>query len=257
MPGTWTRRWSGGTRSSRCSTRALDRVVTERTSHLFTLLGPAGVGKSRLVAEFVAGPGTEATVLRGRCLSYGEGITYFPLVEIVQEAAGVERTDDLATARSKLATLAEGAEDRDRIVSLVAGLLVVGRAGRGRGRSVGRPQAPRASRPRAAARVRVRRHPLGGAQLPRAGRAPRGLDARCAAPAPVRRAARAPRAPPGLGRREDERHLDPARTARGRRGLAPGRQPARPRGHPRRRTRPGSSRPPRGTRCSSRRCSAC
>ena len=102
---------------------ALDRVVTERTSHLFTLLGPAGVGKSRLVAEFVAGPGTEATVLRGRCLSYGEGITYFPLVEIVQEAAGVGRTDDLATARSKLATLAEGAEDRDRIVSLVAGML--------------------------------------------------------------------------------------------------------------------------------------
>jgi class 3 adenylate cyclase/tetratricopeptide (TPR) repeat protein len=102
---------------------ALDRVVTERTSHLFTLLGPAGVGKSRLVWEFVAGPGTEATVLRGRCLSYGEGITYFPLVEVVQEAAGVERTDDLATVRSKLATLAEGAEHRDRIVSLVAGLL--------------------------------------------------------------------------------------------------------------------------------------
>jgi class 3 adenylate cyclase/tetratricopeptide (TPR) repeat protein len=103
--------------------RALDRVLSERTSHLFTLLGPAGVGKSRLVQEFVAGPGTEATVLRGRCLSYGEGITYFPLVEIVQEAAGVERTDDLATARSKLTTLADGAEDRDRIVSLVAGLL--------------------------------------------------------------------------------------------------------------------------------------
>ena len=41
----------------------------------------------------------------------------------MQEAAGVERTDDLATARSKLATLAEGAEDRDRIVALVAGLL--------------------------------------------------------------------------------------------------------------------------------------
>ena len=103
--------------------RALDRVLTERTSHLFTLLGPAGVGKSRLVQEFISGPGTDATVLRGRCLSYGEGITYFPLVEIMQEAAGVERTDDLATARSKLAALTDGAEDRDRIVSLVAGLL--------------------------------------------------------------------------------------------------------------------------------------
>jgi predicted ATPase/class 3 adenylate cyclase len=103
--------------------RALDRVRSERTSHLFTLLGPAGVGKSRLVQEFVSGPGTDAAVFRGRCLSYGEGITYFPLVEIVQEAAGVELTDDLATARSKLAALADGAEERDRIVSLVAGLL--------------------------------------------------------------------------------------------------------------------------------------
>ncbi len=103
--------------------RALDRVLTERSSHLFTLLGPAGVGKSRLVQEFIAGPATSARVLRGRCLSYGEGITYFPLVQVVQEAAGVERADDLATALGKLATLAEGSEDGDRIVSLVAGLL--------------------------------------------------------------------------------------------------------------------------------------
>jgi class 3 adenylate cyclase/predicted negative regulator of RcsB-dependent stress response len=103
--------------------RALERALSEHTSHLFTMLGPAGVGKSRLVQEFVAGRATTATVLRGRCLSYGEGITYFPLVEIVQAAAGVERADDLAAARSKLAALAEGAEDPDRIVALVAGLL--------------------------------------------------------------------------------------------------------------------------------------
>jgi hypothetical protein len=104
---------------------ALDRVLAERRSHLFTLLGPAGVGKSRLVQEFVSTPG-RARVLRGRCLSYGEGVTYFPLLELVQEAAGVERTDDLATARSKLTALLEGAEDRDRIVSLAAGLLAWG-----------------------------------------------------------------------------------------------------------------------------------
>ena len=66
--------------------RALERVVTERSSHLFTLLGPAGVGKSRLVSEFLSGPATSATFLRGRCLSYGECITFFPLAEIVQEA---------------------------------------------------------------------------------------------------------------------------------------------------------------------------
>jgi class 3 adenylate cyclase/predicted negative regulator of RcsB-dependent stress response len=103
--------------------RALDRAVTERTSHLFTLLGPAGVGKSRLVQEFAAERGTTATVLRGRCLSYGEGITYFPLVEIVQAAARVERGDDLETGRAKLAALAEGIEDQERVVALVSGLL--------------------------------------------------------------------------------------------------------------------------------------
>jgi class 3 adenylate cyclase/tetratricopeptide (TPR) repeat protein len=61
--------------------RDFDTVVENQTCHLFTLLGPAGVGKSRLVAEFLAG--TEATVLRGRCLHYGEGITYWPLVEVL------------------------------------------------------------------------------------------------------------------------------------------------------------------------------
>jgi class 3 adenylate cyclase/tetratricopeptide (TPR) repeat protein len=103
--------------------RALDRAVTERTSHLFTLLGPAGVGKSRLVQEFLDGPGGAALVLSGRCLSYGEGITFFPLAEIVGQAAGIAIGDDLATARSKVTTLVAGADDDERIVSLVGSLL--------------------------------------------------------------------------------------------------------------------------------------
>ena len=50
------------------------------------MLGPAGIGKSRLVLEFVESqPG--AIVLRGRCLAYGDGITYFPLVEILEQIA--------------------------------------------------------------------------------------------------------------------------------------------------------------------------
>jgi class 3 adenylate cyclase/tetratricopeptide (TPR) repeat protein len=60
---------------------AWDRVLTERSCSLFTLLGPAGVGKSRLVAEFLRE--VDATVVRGRCLSYGEGITYWPVVEVL------------------------------------------------------------------------------------------------------------------------------------------------------------------------------
>ncbi|MGH2635082.1 MAG: adenylate/guanylate cyclase domain-containing protein [Actinomycetota bacterium] len=103
--------------------RALERAVAERTAHLFTLLGPAGVGKSRLVLELLAGPARDANVLRGRCLSYGEGITFYPVAEAIQTAAGVERTDDVATARGKLATLLDGSEERERIGALVGGLL--------------------------------------------------------------------------------------------------------------------------------------
>jgi class 3 adenylate cyclase/tetratricopeptide (TPR) repeat protein len=109
--------------------RALERAVSERTSHLFTLLGAAGVGKSRLVAEFLAGPVNPMTVLRGRCLSYGEGITFFALDEIVHQAAGIDEGDPPATARRKLKALLDGAPDGERIAALVAGLFGWGDAG--------------------------------------------------------------------------------------------------------------------------------
>ena len=56
-------------------------VVADRTCHLFTVLGTAGVGKSRLASEFLDGL-DGATVVSGRCLSYGEGISYFPVTEV-------------------------------------------------------------------------------------------------------------------------------------------------------------------------------
>jgi predicted ATPase len=69
--------------------RDYEDAVADRTCRLFTLLGPAGIGKSRLVADFLERVGVSADVLRGRCLHYGEGITYWPLVEILI-AIGVE-----------------------------------------------------------------------------------------------------------------------------------------------------------------------
>jgi hypothetical protein len=69
--------------------RDFEDAAEKRTCRLFTLLGPAGIGKSRLVADFIERIGDSADVLRGRCLSYGEGITYWPLVEILI-AIGVE-----------------------------------------------------------------------------------------------------------------------------------------------------------------------
>src|SRR5581483_9453261 len=68
---------------------AWERVVAERTCHLFTVVGAAGVGKSRLVAEFLASL-DGALVVRGRCLPYGEGITYWPVVEVVKELPPAE-----------------------------------------------------------------------------------------------------------------------------------------------------------------------
>ena len=79
----------GRTRERNRLWRDFEDVLDERSCRLVTLLGPAGIGKSRLVADFVERVGESADILRGRCLSYGEGITYWPLVEILV-AIGVE-----------------------------------------------------------------------------------------------------------------------------------------------------------------------
>jgi DNA-binding SARP family transcriptional activator len=63
---------------------AFRRAVEERELHLFTLLGPAGIGKSRLAREFVDSLRSDARVAGGRCLSYGQAITYWPLVELLR-----------------------------------------------------------------------------------------------------------------------------------------------------------------------------
>lgn len=65
--------------------QAFERAGRERGCHLFTLLGVAGVGKSRLVAELLSRVEGEAIVLRGRCLPYGEGITFWPLVDALMD----------------------------------------------------------------------------------------------------------------------------------------------------------------------------
>ncbi|MDQ4081364.1 MAG: AAA family ATPase, partial [Actinomycetota bacterium] len=65
---------------------AYERAAAERHCRLVTVLGPAGIGKSRLARELCSVVEDEATVLTGRCLPYGEGITFWPLVEIVRQA---------------------------------------------------------------------------------------------------------------------------------------------------------------------------
>jgi class 3 adenylate cyclase/tetratricopeptide (TPR) repeat protein len=75
----------GRQRELRLLADAWERAVSERACLLFNLLGTAGVGKSRLIEEFLAG--LDTTLVRGRCLSYGEGITYWPVSEIVLQLA--------------------------------------------------------------------------------------------------------------------------------------------------------------------------
>jgi class 3 adenylate cyclase/tetratricopeptide (TPR) repeat protein len=59
-----------------------------RECRLVTVIGAAGVGKTRLVSELVAEVGGHATVAAGRCLPYGDGITYWPLTELIRRLGG-------------------------------------------------------------------------------------------------------------------------------------------------------------------------
>src|SRR5204862_1299811 len=62
---------------------AYEDAVAQRTCRLFTVVGPAGIGKSRLTADLCASLRDESTILTGRCLAYGDGITFWPLMEMV------------------------------------------------------------------------------------------------------------------------------------------------------------------------------
>jgi class 3 adenylate cyclase/tetratricopeptide (TPR) repeat protein len=103
--------------------RAFDNTASERSCYLFTILGSPGVGKSRLVEEFLRSLPAETTVLRGRCLPYGEGITFWPLAEAVREAAALDEGDEPEAARAKLASLLESDENAGLIAERVAGLI--------------------------------------------------------------------------------------------------------------------------------------
>jgi len=85
---------------------AFDRAVAGRSCELVTIVGEAGVGKSRLVSEFLSGLKADAIVAIGRCLPYGEGITYWPVMEVVKRLA--VRPSDKAAAAAIGFLLGEG-----------------------------------------------------------------------------------------------------------------------------------------------------
>ena len=126
---------------------------------------------------------TDATVVRGTCLSYGEGITYWPVVEVLKQLLGAAPEErlaelglDAAAARGVQAVLGDGRRRR-----------------LGRGDRLGDAAAARGGRCARAARRRARRHPLGRGGVPRPRRPRRRPEPRCADPAALHGAARAAR----------------------------------------------------------------
>jgi class 3 adenylate cyclase/tetratricopeptide (TPR) repeat protein len=114
----------GRERELRLLLDAFERVVEEDTCRLAVIRGPAGVGKSRLCREFLAGVGERATVLNGHCLPYGEGITLWPVAEVVKLAAEIVDEDSAVEAGAKIAGLVD-AEDREVVAERVAAALAL------------------------------------------------------------------------------------------------------------------------------------
>ena len=84
---------------------AVEQALSDGSCQLFTILGAAGVGKSRLVQEFLADLGDEALVARGRCLPYGEGITFWPILEAVRDVADLDDAESPVESRSRIVSL--------------------------------------------------------------------------------------------------------------------------------------------------------
>jgi len=91
------------------------RVLRESSVQLVTIVGEPGIGKTRLVREVQSLVQGEARWHQGRCLAYGEGITYWALGEIVKACAGILDSDPPERAAAKLVSTVDGvAEERDR-----------------------------------------------------------------------------------------------------------------------------------------------
>ena len=100
----------------RIAQEAFEQAAADGSAHLLTVIGEAGIGKSRLVHELAERLGGGATVLSGRCLSYGDGVTLWPLRQAFTEAAGGE-------SRAAIRELVGEASDADVVADILAAAL--------------------------------------------------------------------------------------------------------------------------------------
>src|SRR6266540_24189 len=97
-------------------------TIEEQSCRLVTVVGAAGVGKTRLAQEFAA-QSFGATVAQGRCLSYGDGITFFPVADIVHSLAGLSADDDELAVSARIAKLLPDADESALVTQRLVGLL--------------------------------------------------------------------------------------------------------------------------------------
>ena len=102
-----------------CAAASREQVTT-----LVTVIGDAGQGKTRLVYEIERRFGQEVNVLTGRCLPYGEGITFWPLREVIRQASGGHDSQD------KIEALLHGQPDAPEIATRLSLALGPGSQGR-------------------------------------------------------------------------------------------------------------------------------
>jgi class 3 adenylate cyclase/tetratricopeptide (TPR) repeat protein len=100
-----------------------ERTVSARSCQIVTAIGSAGVGKSRLSGELVTHLSGRALVARGRCLPYGEGITFWPVVGALRDIAAIGESDTPTEAAAKVGRLMEGSPDGALVEERLAPLL--------------------------------------------------------------------------------------------------------------------------------------
>jgi class 3 adenylate cyclase len=105
------------------------RAERERSCLLATVIGNAGVGKSRLALELTESVRARARVVEGRCLAYGDGITFWPLAKIVKDGAGIAEDDPPELARSKIAGMLSDDEQAEAVAERVVAAIGRSEAG--------------------------------------------------------------------------------------------------------------------------------